>query len=844
VQELAQEATDTGERLLAQGDAAGARPWLERAHRLAPEADNIAFALATALVRLGDPGGAPLFVGLAGRHDVEPVWIGLAAACAVAGDWTGAASALGTLLGRFRLADPRGVTALADRVVERAGAPGWCGVAEGGRVVVRLAPGSAGRAVVAQDGAVRRGVVVDESGGAVTVRLGGRDLLGSPVEAARFGRIEGAVAPADDGIAGWAWHPADPGRDPELTVILPAANAGLRAAAALPGERDVVLLNSDTLPAPGWLERLRAVVHATPDIGTACPLSNDATILSYPDATAINPVPGAAERAALGALAAATHPATAVDVPTGVGFCLYVRHECLLQTGLLRPDVFAQGYGEENDFCLRARRLGWRHVAVPGAYVAHVGGASFGNARAALLARNLDLLERLHPGYRALIAAWQAADPLAPARRALDAAGWAAARRGGGKGNGEARRRSVLLITHDNRGGVERAVRARIAAHAAEGCATVLLRPVADHSGSRAGERTLPGMCAVSDGAEGTFPNLRFRLPEELDALVALLRGDGIERVEVHHLLGHDRSVLDLPHRLGVPYEVRVHDYAWFCPRINLVGAERRYCGEPEAQVCEGCVADAGEDLADASPPTLLRSQSTADLAAASRVVVPSHDAAARLARHFPAVRALVAPHEDDADLPPLRPTPARQGRRRVVAVPGAIGTAKGYDVLLACARDAALRDLALSFVVVGHTEDDARLLATGRAFVTGPYREEDAQALLRAQDAAFAWVPSIWPETWCYALGHALRAGLAVAAFDIGAQAERIRATGRGWLLPLGLPPGAINNALLALRVVAGDECARPIGPGAVPAPADSHADARARHASFHDASTSTARS
>jgi hypothetical protein len=35
---------------------------------------------------------------------------------------------------------------------------------------------------------------------------------------------------------------------------------------------------------------------------------------------------------------------------------------------------------------------------------------------------------------------------------------------------------------------------------------------------------------------------------------------------------------------------------------------------------------------------------------------------------------------------------------------------------------------------------------------------------------------------------------------FDIGTPAERIRSAGRGWLLPLGLPPAAVNDALLSL--------------------------------------------
>ena len=42
-----------------------------------------------------------------------------------------------------------------------------------------------------------------------------------------------------------------------------------------------------------------------------------------------------------------------IDVPSANGFCVYIRHDCLASVGLLREDLFAQGYCEENDFCLR-----------------------------------------------------------------------------------------------------------------------------------------------------------------------------------------------------------------------------------------------------------------------------------------------------------------------------------------------------------------------------------------------------------------------------------------------------------------------------------------------------------
>jgi GT2 family glycosyltransferase/glycosyltransferase involved in cell wall biosynthesis len=576
-----------------------------------------------------------------------------------------------------------------------------------------------------------------------------------------------------------------------------SANAGMRAAAALPGRPDLVLLNSDTVVTEGWIEGLRAAVHATPDIGTATPLCNDATILSYPDATTVNPPPDAAALARLGRLAHAANAGLAVEIPTAVGACMYIRRECAAAVGLFREDVFAQGYGEENDFCMRARHLGWRHVGVPGVYIAHVGAHSFGTAGAHLIERNLGVLERLHPGYRALIAEFQAADPLAEARRRLDMARWRA---------GRSRQGAVVFITHDSGGGVERVVRDRAAAARARGQRAILIRPERLRGADAvAGLAYRPGFVVVGEAME-KYPNLRFAVPAELRELARLLRGDRVLTIEVHHLLGHHHDVLQLEKMLAVPIDMHVHDYALFCPRISLVGRDGRYCGEPDdAATCEACVADLGSNIEEKIGIAALRERSAADLAGARRVVVPSADAAARLRRHFPASAPEVEPHEDDGDrLPPRRPM--RSPRR--VCVVGGIGTEKGYDVLLACARDAARRRLPVEFTVVGHTPDDQRLMDTGRVFVTGPYQEAEAEALIRAQDADFAWLPSIWPETWCFTLGHAWRAGLPVAAFDIGAPADRIRRTGRGWLLPLGLPPPAINNALLAVRPVAGDEC------------------------------------
>jgi GT2 family glycosyltransferase len=568
-----------------------------------------------------------------------------------------------------------------------------------------------------------------------------------------------------------------------------AAYAGIRAAKG----RDVVLLSGTTLVPFGWLDRLRAAAYSAPDIGTVTPLSNEAGLLSYPgpagmaapDQTATNQL----DRTAAGA-----NPGAVIDIPVGGHFCLYLRRDCLNAVGSFRADRFAQGHGEATDFCLRARRLGWRNVAAAGVFVAQAGGTRPDAGAMHLQARNDRIIEQLHPGYQALIENVRARDPLAEARRRIDLHRWRA------RGRGWAG--SAILITHDAGGGVEQRLSLSIARHEQAGRRPIVLRPSQTVQGDPA--------IAVRDGAQDDLPNLVYAMPQDLPALLRLLRAAKPGVIEAHHFADYAPAVYDLVRHLGVPYDVYVHDYAWFCPRVSLVGANGRYCGEPDLPDCEACVADHGHFLQEDITVAALRSRSAAFLAAARRVVVPSDDTGLRMRRHFEALATLTEPHEDDAALPVAAPSSAgRNERRRTsVCVVGAIGMHKGYDVLLACARDAARRDLDLEFVVVGHTIDDARMLATGRVFVTGRFEPHEAVDLIAEQNADIGFVASICPETWCLSLGEIWRAGLPAAAFDIGAPAERIRTTGRGIVLPLGLSASAINNALVAATWTTAHEC------------------------------------
>jgi GT2 family glycosyltransferase len=227
-------------------------------------------------------------------------------------------------------------------------------------------------------------------------------------------------------LAGWAGRTSLAAR-----VVRRAGNLGFpgncNLAFAETGDADVVLLNSDTVTTPGWLQRLADCAASDPRIATATPWSNNAEICSFPRFCEPNPVP---EQPDALAEAAAGMPAEYPDLPTAVGFCMLVRRAALRMLGGFDAATFGAGYGEENDFCLRADAMGWRNVLCPTAYVVHHGGASFAPLGMAPNGDNLARLLARWPDYHERVARFILRDPLLPLRERLQARLEALARSG------------------------------------------------------------------------------------------------------------------------------------------------------------------------------------------------------------------------------------------------------------------------------------------------------------------------------------------------------------------------------------------------------------------------------
>lgn len=190
-------------------------------------------------------------------------------------------------------------------------------------------------------------------------------------------------------------------------------NLGIGAA----GDDDIVLLNADTEVGPRWLERLRLTAYADANTGTVTAVSDNAGAFSVPELERYCPIPArwslVQTQRALLQQAGACLP----QLPSGNGFCMYIKRAMLDRVGVLDADAFPCGYGEENDLCQRGERQGFRHVIAGDVFVRHVRSASFGEARRLTLGvSGMAVLRQRYPDYEEKVGAtlWSFA------RRVLD----------------------------------------------------------------------------------------------------------------------------------------------------------------------------------------------------------------------------------------------------------------------------------------------------------------------------------------------------------------------------------------------------------------------------------------
>lgn len=586
-----------------------------------------------------------------------------------------------------------------------------------------------------------------------------------------------------------------------ITLIRNDCNLGFVGSAnrgmSLHPDRDVVLLNSDTEVANDWLDRLHRCAHNQPDIGTVTPFSNNATICSYPFDGWQGDVPGALGLPALDRLVASCNAGRWVAIPTAVGFCMYVRRACIDQVGLFDEQRFGRGYGEENDFSLRASAAGWRNVLAADVFVYHAGSVSFGEERQLRQQVAMQSLLSVHPDYLERLGEFAARDPVRPFRDAIDLARMAAhidERLHVRKERADSMRSrwgrpTQLHFTHSWEGGTNRWI--------SEFCEydgdrrNLVLRSISNRN--VAGWRLELLEPLVAD-----LPLMAWNLDQPVRAtdlcqleyqtiLAEIVDTFDVDVLLVSSLIGHSLDVFDT----ALPTTVILHDLYPFCPA--LFAYFNAPCTECASGTLKSCMRrnsfNAFWHNTAADEWLTLRMEFAQRLSLPwVNIVAPTHSAWQRWTTLLPRIADMscrVIAHGTHLRAPPAdAETEAgsrSHGAKLRIVVPGRLLPHKGLALFAEALPEMVCH---ADFLLLGCGE-------FGRPFENQPgveivrtYSHQELPRHVEAFAPDAAMMVSVVPESFSYTMSEMLALAVPVIATNLGAFAERIEPGTNGLLV------------------------------------------------------------
>jgi glycosyltransferase involved in cell wall biosynthesis/GT2 family glycosyltransferase len=562
-----------------------------------------------------------------------------------------------------------------------------------------------------------------------------------------------------------------------------SVNRGMRRSS-----RDVVLLNSDTEVTEGWLTRLREAAYSSPRIATVTPLSNAATICSLPEFLEDNLLPEGMSTDEIGEIVSRVTQREYPHLPTGVGVCMYVRRAALDAVGLFDEARFGLGYGEENEFCTRAARAGFVHIADDATFISHAGQASFGTSKPRRVKNAMRQLRLVDRRYLSEVASFMRRDPLEPARRrVIDAV---LERRRPATEDAPDGSLSILHIVHGwppfDVGGTEQYAR-RLALQQVSRHGVNVFARIADlnrATGQRLAclDRGIRVRLLVNNFdqrnplSRNAMRNVRFE--KELDRFIADTKPDV---VHVHHLAGHGASLMGVIQRHLLPVVYQVQDWWGLCARANLWHADQRLCEGPTPTRCADCLPLTGlrpRGVLNRALHVARTRMMRRSLRGASAYVMGSDTV-----RYWYAEAGMFSPSapvhvlEYGIEQKPRRAeTRARTGGPIVFGFIGALMPHKGAHVAVEAFRR--IDPNVARLVVWGNPEADpnysARLreLATNNAVeFRGRFDESDRSEILAEIDILI--VPSVGLESFGIVAREAMAAGVPIIASRRGALEE-----------------------------------------------------------------------
>lgn len=353
-------------------------------------------------------------------------------------------------------------------------------------------------------------------------------------------------------------------------------------------DRDVVLLNSDTIVSRGWVDKIVECAYSKEEIGTVTPMSNSATLCSFPNMCQDNPLPEGIELDDLAEVVERCSLKAYPRITVAVGFCMFIKRKTIRDVGFFDAEAFERGYGEENDFCNRAEQMGYIHVMCDDTFIYHKGTVSFMTEQKQRLIEAHDkILQERYPEQMKKNHLYCITNPDQYIRDNIMP--YLHVKNG---------RKNILYLSHldfipkaeGSVGGTQFHVRDLTMQLKEKYNVFVMSRDKEYIRLTIYTDKTTDYFMFYVGKPEMFFTFTDSRLRE---IFASVLDGFEIDIVHVHHTDRMSFDLFYLAHERNIPIAVTLHDYYYICPNVKLYNIEKGYCsGRCDHEECAKCLKD------------------------------------------------------------------------------------------------------------------------------------------------------------------------------------------------------------------------------------------------------------
>jgi GT2 family glycosyltransferase len=542
---------------------------------------------------------------------------------------------------------------------------------------------------------------------------------------------------------------------------------------------DVVLLNSDTVVTPRWLQKLTVAAYSDRSIGTVTPLSNAAGAFSVPEIGKENEIPIFLSRDGMASLVETVSDNVNMEVPTGNGFCLFIKRSIINDVGFFDETAFGRGYGEENDFCMRAIDRSWKNIIDDSTYIYHKRSASFSDKKKELIKQHRAILDKKYPSYTKKVHEFTSSVKLKNIqdniRSEMDDINFDRIN--------YINKKRILYVLHQGEGGTfktNKDLMQNIRKTFECFILTSTTKQLLLWKQTKNGLEKINSWNIKSKWSSKKFYNNEFR-----DVYFNVLIGLKIDIVHIRHLFKHTFDLPDIAHKLGIPIILSFHDFYFICPSFHLIDENNKYCAGKCTEGKNQCKIPS--ELLNDLPvlKTFIdewRSEISNIFDKCSTFITTSEVAKQIYISIYPQLAEKtfkVIEHGRDLnkELNSKFEFPSTDKPVKIL-IPGNIDNHKGAEFIKQLKKQDKRNRLEFHFMgsIVSYLSD--------YGIYHGKYERNSFCGMVNDIKPSFIGIFSIWPETYCHTLSEAWSCGIPVLTSKIGVLEERLCKNNGGWIL------------------------------------------------------------